>query len=49
MSLHWADEKIPILKRALAHPQFLGATKNKEGSLNDHKDLRGTHSSGQAE
>ena len=48
MSLHWADEKIPILKWALAHPQLLGAAKNKEGSLNDHKAWRGTHSLGQA-
>lgn len=28
------------LKQALAHPQLLGATKNKEGGWGSHGDLR---------
>lgn len=43
---HLANEKIPTLKQVLAHRQLLGATKNKEGGLYNHKVLRGNQEPG---
>lgn len=36
LSNYYRKEKIPTSKHVLANPQPLGATKNKEGSLDNH-------------
>lgn len=43
---HWVSEKIPTSKQVLVHPQLLGATKNKEADLYNHKGLRGNQEAG---